>query len=444
MSDNFTSTIVAFLKNPKRYSQLRELGAGSIGKVHAVFDNFLQRVVAHKSMKQEHLNNQNILRTFGNEIKLMGRLSHPGILPVYDAMVGDYGEPSYIMRYAEGQDLAALMQMPKGKLESVAIPLEQSVRILVKLCETLAYAHDHGVLHLDLKPENIMLGRYGEVLIMDWGAARVYDTAKFEAGIKDHTGDGVEIEYKHENRNLLIGTPAYMSPEQLKSPRDQLTPPSDIFSIGILFYQMITGQHPFKERVFEKLSAKIDSFNPPAAHEVNPDVPYSISRICERMLKKKPEERYQGFREVIKDIDDYQRSGAGAPTRNYAPGETIFKEGDPSNFVCIVVSGNVEISVRKDGKQHVIARLGPNEPFGELAALTGKARTATATALEASVIRMISKQDIAVEIENLSPWVGSMVKALSKRFIDNSERLLKLEKSMQPGILDKLIGLFKK
>jgi serine/threonine-protein kinase len=442
--NDLTNTIVAFLKNPKRYSQLRELGAGSIGKVHAVFDNFLQRVVAHKTMKQEHLNNNNILQTFGNEIKLMGRLSHPGILTVYDAMLGDYGEPSYIMRFAEGQDLAALMQMPKGRLDSVAIPLEQSVRILVKLCETLTYAHDHGVLHLDLKPENIMLGRYGEVIIMDWGAARVYDTTKFEDGIKQHTGDSVQLEYRHENRNLLIGTPAYMSPEQLTSPRDQLTPASDIFSIGILFYQMVTGQHPFKERVFEKLSAKIEKHNPPPAHEANPDIPHSISRICERMLKKKPEERYASFREVIKDIDDYQRSGAGAPTKNYATGETIFKEGDPSDFICVVVSGKVEISVRNHGKRHVIAQLGANEPFGELAALTGNPRTATATALEPSVIRKISKQDIQIEIANLSPWVGSMVRALSQRFVDNSERLLKLERSLQPGPLDKLKAFFKK
>ncbi|HEY3488282.1 MAG TPA: protein kinase [Gammaproteobacteria bacterium] len=442
--NDITNTIVAFLKNPDRYSRLRELGAGSIGKVHAVFDTFLQRVVAHKVMKQEHLANNNILQTFGNEIKLMGRLSHPGILPVYDAMLGDNGEPAYIMRYAEGEDLAALLQMPKGKLDSVALPLEQAVRILLKLCETLAYAHDHGVLHLDLKPENIMLGRYGEVLIMDWGAARVYDTVKYEASIKQHTGDSVHIEHQHENRNLLIGTPAYMSPEQLKSPRDQLTPASDIFSIGTLFYQMITGVHPFKERVFEKLSDKIARYTPPPAHEVNADIPHNISRICEGMLQKKPEERYASFREIIKDIDDYQRSGAGSPTRNYAAGEIIFKEGDPSDFVCIVVSGSVEISVRNNGKTKAIARLGANEPFGELAALTGNPRTATATAVEASVIRMISKQDIAVEIENLSPWVGSMVKALSKRFIDNSERLLKLEKNARPGLLDKLKNLFNK
>jgi CRP-like cAMP-binding protein len=100
--------------------------------------------------------------------------------------------------------------------------------------------------------------------------------------------------------------------------------------------------------------------------------------------------------------------------------------------------------VRNHGKPHVIARLGANEPFGELAALTGNPRTATATALEPSVIRMISKQDIQVEIANLSPWVGSMVKALSKRFIDNSERLLKLERNLQPGPFDKLKSLFKK
>jgi serine/threonine protein kinase len=421
--------IIAFLTNNERYSYMQELGEGTMGKVRGVFDTFLQRVVAHKVLSRTHLENPDILQTFVNEIKLMGRLSHPGILPIYDAMLGEYGEPAYIMRLAEGQDLGQLMQMPKGRLDSVALPLEKAVRILTKLSEALAYAHDHGILHLDLKPANIMIGRYGEVLIMDWGAAHVYSVEKFETNIKD-AGDQIDSsKHQHENRNLLIGTPAYMSPEQILNPRDTLTPASDIFSMGILFYQMLTGEHPFKEKTFDKLSDKIRNYQPPSAHEINPDIPYNLSRICERMLKKDPADRYASFRKVVDDIDEYQRSAAGFPTRTFEAGEIIFREDDPSDFVCVVVSGRVEISVQADSKRKLIASLGANEPFGELAALTGNPRTATATAKEKSVVRMISKVDIAAEIENLSPWVGSMVKALSNRFIEISERLLQLEKS---------------
>ena len=426
---NSVEEILAFLTPGSRYKTLNKLGEGAMGTVSAVYDTMLQRVVAQKLMNRAHMTNADLVQTFVNEIKLMGRLTHPGVLSIYNAMPGENGSPAYTMKLAEGESLTAALQMKKGRAESVPLPLEQAVRILVKLCETLTFAHDRGILHLDLKPENIMLGHYGEVFIMDWGAARVYDTNRFNADLKQQTGGIAQEEKLEEHSDLLIGTPGYMSPEQLRERRDKLGPQSDIFSVGVMFYQMLTGIHPFLGGTLEQMKDKVFNHEVPAAHELNLDVPHSLSRICDRMLKKPLQERFQTCREVLNSLDEYQRSGFGFPVRTYGKGEVIFSEGDPSDYVCIVETGRVEISVMADGERKVIASLGAGEPFGELAALTGNPRTATATAVEKSGIRMVSRDDIGAEIDKLSSWVGAMVEALSNRFVEMNERVLELEKN---------------
>jgi CRP-like cAMP-binding protein len=231
-----------------------------------------------------------------------------------------------------------------------------------------------------------------------------------------------------ENLDLQIGTPGYMSPEQIRDSRDSLGPESDIFSVGVIFYQMLTGLNPFRGGSSDESRERVLRHDPPPASELNRDVPQSVARICARMLEKRAPDRYASFADVLHAIDDFQRSAAGFPTRTFDAGEVVFAEGDPGDYVCIVVSGRIGISVASDGERRVIAVLGVNEPFGELAALTGNPRTATATALERSVVRMVSRGDIAGEIQKLSPWVGTMVAALSNRFIETSERLLDLEK----------------
>jgi serine/threonine protein kinase len=420
--------LLKFLSGPDRYMELHTLGKGGMGNVLALFDGWLQRVVACKLLNSERLDDTDLVQTFLNEMKLMGHLNHPGILAIYDALLGPSGEPAYTMKLAEGETLTRVLKVKKGSPECEPLPLEQAVRILSKLAEALSYAHDHGIIHLDLKPDNIMIGRYGEVLIMDWGAARVYDVGKYDAGLRRLTDKVEHHERIVENRDLQIGTPGYMSPEQIRDSRDSLGPASDIFSVGVIFYQMLTGLNPFRGASSEESRARILKHDPPPANELNRDVPQSLARICAKMLEKRVPDRHAGFEDVLRAIDDFQRSAAGFPTRAFEAGEVVFQEGDPSDYVCIVVSGRIEISVAADGERRVIAVLGVNEPFGELAALTGNPRTATATALERSVVRMVSRRDIAAEIQNLSPWVGTMVEALSNRFIETSERLLELEK----------------
>jgi serine/threonine-protein kinase len=435
---NETHDTLGFLAGKDRYIRLYDLGQGSVGKVYAVFDTFLQRVVARKELNPDKLGDEDISRAFVNEIQLMGHLSHPGILPIYDASLNDKGEPAYVMGLADGRSLSTLLQVNPKTGNGVPLSLEQAVRILLKLSEALTYAHDRGILHLDLKPENIMVGDYGEVLIMDWGAARIYDLDRYNGHLQRYSDRIDYIERRPERDNLLIGTPMFMSPEQFYGDRQVLTPASDIFSVGLIAYQMLAGDYPFKAKTLEELTDKICHEAPPPVHKVNTDVPHSLSRICEKMLAKNPADRYRSFADVGHAIGDYQRSAAGFPLVEFQPGEIIFNEGDAGDFVYVVVSGKVGITIAGPAGPKKIAELGDNEPFGELAALTGNDRTATAVALEKSLIRKIGKQEIAAEIEKLSPWVGSIVEALSRRFVEMNERVLALERqktASRPGLL---------
>ncbi|MBN1378165.1 MAG: protein kinase [Gammaproteobacteria bacterium] len=429
MSD--VGKILAFLKKPNRYRKLDALGEGVAAKVYGVFDTYLRRVVACKQLNREHLSNPDLVQTFINEMVLMGSLSHPGLLSVYDAVLSEEGDPSYIMALAEGKSVDRLMQIDSRSGDGQPLSLAEAVRILAKVSETLTYAHDRGVLHLDMKPENILIGHYGEVVIMDWGAAYVYDKSKYTQTYKAVAGEITVGSLGVENKDLVMGTPMYMSPEQLQGSRDSLTPASDVFSVGIMLYQMLTGHLPFKGDTLKKMVDRICNAEAVPVHEVNADIPLNLSRLCMKMLRKDSSRRYQNFVEVRDAIDDYQRSAVGFPTRIYRAGEVIFREGDPSDYVCILVSGCVVITVASENGEKELARVKVNEPFGELAALTGLTRTATAIAKEESVVRIISRQDIVEEIDKLSPWVGGIVSTLTERLIEMNIRLLEQDKANQ-------------
>lgn len=230
---------------------------------------------------------------------------------------------------------------------------------------------------------------------------------------------------------MILGTPNYMSPEQTDSSRDTLTPSSDIFSAGIILYQMMTGIQPFSSMDETKeIMAQVRNFNPAPIHKINSDVPLRLSKICERMLEKKSSLRYYNLKEVIEDINEFYNSGQAFYIRTYQPGETIFNEGEVGRYFFKILSGKVEISKRVNGKHKVLAELGKNEFVGELAIFTNQPRTATVKSIEPTAIRIMEKVSVEKELEKLSPWVGGMITGLSKRFIKLNEKVIELESKM--------------
>jgi serine/threonine protein kinase len=411
-------------KKGKRYYFLKKIGEGGLGTVCSYFDTYLNRVIAVKELKRESRKKQHCVQSFINEAKLISYLDHPGVVSVFNTFFWDDASLCYSMNMVEGCNLAVFLEehSPQSRTPSFINPC---LDIAKKLCETLAFVHDRGVIHLDLKPENIMIGRYGEVMVMDWGSARLYDSKPYFDYLHSHTGKTGLVRFEEESPDVILGTPMYMSPEQTCSTRDCLSPASDIFSAGIIFYEMFAGVHPFPAGDVIELLRQVREHRPPPLHEVNYDIPRRLSQICQKMMEKTSSKRYRSFQEVLSDITEFQNSGQTFATRTFQAGEIIFREGDPGDYAFIVLAGKVGIIKKVDGQDTIIAELGRDEIVGELAVFTHQTRTATVVALDPTTIRMMSKEEVEGELEKLSPWVGKMITGLSKRFIDLNEKMVR-------------------
>ncbi len=423
-------SILAAFGGKQRYQSLRPVGEGGISTVSSFLDLRLNRVVALKEIRTEHLANAELVQFFINESKLMAYLDHPGVISVYDAFLQDGRRPCYTMKLCEGKSLRELLDAQESS-GTGPLRLQRSLEIFLKFCQTMAYVHDKGVLHLDLKPENIMVGTYGEVLVLDWGSARLYQSDRFYENLERFTHDTTLARFEKEDDTVVLVTPRYMSPEQSESGREKLTCASDVFSAGVIFYEMLTGRHAFPGQEPRELMKQVRSSTPPPPHEVNRDVPRMLSQICLKMIEKNLAARYHTFQEVLHELSLCQGSGETFPTRLYQPGETIFHEGDAGDYAFIVLSGEVEIVKQVESGPKVIATLGEGEIVGELAILGKQPRTAAARARVPTQIRILSREDIEHELEKLSPWVGKMITSLSSRFLELRGRLL--EQEQRPG-----------
>jgi len=266
-----------------RYAIQSELGRGAMGVVYKATDTALERTVAVKTvnMALEREGAEKYEARFYQEARAAGSLNHPNIVTVYD--VGKEGNVAYMaMEFIEGAELRALLASGR------ALPVSQAVSIAAQVAEGLAYAHQHGVVHRDIKPANIMVLADGPVKITDFGIARM------RASNDELTQSG-----------MMLGSPKYMSPEQVIGKRADHR--SDIFSLGVILYEMLTGGAPFSGENVTALMYQIVNFVPPAPSAVNPAVPELLNFIVAKMLAKPLEERYQSAQELANDLRNCER-----------------------------------------------------------------------------------------------------------------------------------------
>jgi tetratricopeptide (TPR) repeat protein/predicted Ser/Thr protein kinase len=270
-----------------RYKVIRLLGVGGMGAVYRVHDRELDRDVALKLIRGEIANSPETLERFKREIQLSSKVTHRNVLRVFD--LGQTEGIRYLtMEYVEGDDLAGLLKREKR------VPIARTLTIFRQICEGLQAAHEKGVIHRDLKPQNVMINAEDHVYLMDFGLAKTSE----QTGVTQ-TG-------------AVIGTPNYMSPEQVKGL--PVGPQSDIYSMGIILYEMLTGVVPFTGKsVFEVMVARVQK-PPRRATELNPEIPGYLQKIMDRCLAIDPTLRYQNVGEILADLD----SGSFRPTLRYA------------------------------------------------------------------------------------------------------------------------------
>ncbi len=260
------------------YRVLSEVGAGGMAVVYKAIQEPLGRLVAIKALKSSIAMDSQFAKRFEREAHFMASLQHENILHVVD-FVKDGNSMYIVMEYVQGIDLYDLLEL------SPVLPAEEAAIIALQVARALDYAHFRGIIHRDIKPANIMLSKQGEVKLMDFGIAR-------DDKLSDLTETGTGL-----------GTPSYMSPEQILG--DKLDFRSDVFSVGIVLYQMVTGQKPFIEDESRTVMQKIrlDRFTPP--RKINPKVPRQLERIMTRCMEKMPSSRYPSTQALIDDLIEF-------------------------------------------------------------------------------------------------------------------------------------------
>jgi serine/threonine-protein kinase len=314
-----------------RYRVVRAHARGGLGEVFVAVDGELNREVALKEIQGRHADDPVSRARFVVEAEVTGGLEHPGIVPVYGLGEDVDGRPYYAMRFVRGESLKEAINRFHAPPEPDApAPAETGSRELeffkllrrfVDVCNALEYAHARGVLHRDLKPANVMLGPFGETLVVDWGLAKPLDRPDADeapglgraraAGLSGDAGPGTgRLRPQSASGSMYqvlfgstVGTPQYMSPEQAEG--DELGPASDVYSLGATLYNLLTGQPPFTERAIRPLLEKVRAGDFPPPRQVNPKVPAALEAVCLKAMALRPEDRYPSARAMAEDVEHW-------------------------------------------------------------------------------------------------------------------------------------------
>jgi tRNA A-37 threonylcarbamoyl transferase component Bud32 len=276
-------------KSLGRYKIIKEIGRGAMGIVYQGYDPKIDRVVALKTIRKDRLAEsrdvEDLVMRFQKEVQATGKLVHPNIIVIYDT--GEDKERAYIaMEYVEGDTLENVIQ--KG----IRFPMEKIIDMIEQICDGLEYTHGQGIVHRDLKPSNIMLVQGKKVKIADFGISKAVGAASSpltQAGI-------------------LLGTPSYMSPEQIAG--TEINGRSDLFSLGIILYQLLTGEKPFVGDNIPTLLYNIVNKDPVSPSQVDSSIPSVFDDVITKALAKDPDKRYRRARDFVEDLKRAHRGEA--------------------------------------------------------------------------------------------------------------------------------------
>ncbi len=319
-----------------RYSILHLLGSGGMGHVYLAHDEVLGRDVALKMLKEPYTDDEEFVERFRREARNAAALSHPNIVPVYDGGKAEDGTPYIAMEYMAGGTLGELIAR-EGTLDA-----PEAAAIAIQVARALVEAHRRGVIHRDVKPHNVFLAEspaspstapeglpLGAVKVGDFGIARAAEASTMTES------------------NLILGTPHYLSPEQAKG--EPVGPKSDLYSLGVVLYEMLTGQVPFEAEDPITIVMKHASEPPPSPKEVNPEVPEGMNALVLRLLSKDPEDRHGDAAEFIRDLSQVR---AGFPTA-LLPAKPVGVPADPEEMkgAAPTIPGDLDGKLRRPRKE---------------------------------------------------------------------------------------------
>ncbi|MCA9683872.1 MAG: serine/threonine protein kinase [Myxococcales bacterium] len=315
------------LSGDQRYEPVDTLGEGGMGKVAAVWDRDLMRELALKQLHPRLAQDGRALRQFLWEARVTAHLDHPNIVPVHDMGLDQNGALYFTMKRVRGRSLAELIEalaaLPAKRMAEVDCchrcrpqddedpllleygPRKRRLRLFVEICQAIAYAHKRGVLHRDLKPANVMIGEFGQVLVMDWGLAQPHGE-----GNPDGAGEGDDADETPLQRLMpaaltrtgaIMGTPAYMAPELIRG--EPLDERSDIYALGVLLYELLAFRLPHEADSVPALVMRITEGEVVPLSQVVPHLPSSIVAVVEKAMATDPAARYPNVEALLEDVE---------------------------------------------------------------------------------------------------------------------------------------------
>ncbi len=307
-SHELLSTIGYHPESRERYTLTRLHAKGGIGQVWLARDSDLGREVALKEIRPEQPEVGAVRNRFLAEARITGQLEHPNIVPVYELVrPADGGRPFYTMRFVRGRTLSEAVKDYHRRLEDGTtgpLELRQLLDAFVDVCNAVAYAHSRGVIHRDLKGANIVLGDFGEVMLLDWGLAKVLGQPGTDKPVPLVTLEkGTTAEQTVQGQ--VLGTPAYMAPEQAAGRLDQIHEWTDVYGLGAILYEILAGRVPFSGEDTTDVLRKVQHEPPIPPRILSRDVPKALQAICLKAMAKNPKQRYTRADDLARDVQHW-------------------------------------------------------------------------------------------------------------------------------------------
>jgi hypothetical protein len=400
------------IPTPEHLRIYPELGRGGMGRIHPATDRNLLRHVALKRLAKELVSEPFYRDGFVAEAQITGQLEHPNIVPVHELALDASGVPYFTMKLVQGTGFHHWLldpNRPPGSTER----MEEGLEIFLKVCDAIAYAHHRGVIHRDLKPDNIIVAGFGQVYVMDWGLARLSRT-------RPASGENAQMEAPG-----AVGTPAYMSPEQARGKPSEMNERSDVFGLGAILYEIVTGRTPYgqeydAERIIEL--AKAGQVIPIERAAPHFGVSKRIRNIITRATAPDPANRYASVVELRADVHSFLLGGLHLPRQAFGEKQVIIREGDPGDAAYIIVSGRCRAFRKVDEREETLATMGPGDVFGEMALLLDEPRAASVEAIEPVTLLVLDRVTLDEGL-GVEGWTGALVRALAQRFRDLEQRV---------------------
>ena len=397
---------------PEHLRLFREIGRGGMGRIHPATDRNLLRHVALKRLDRELAKVPMYKDGFIAEAQMTGQLEHPNIVPVHELAVSEQGVPYFTMKLVQGINFDDWLRDPARPPGGTA-RLEDGLEIFLKVCDAVAYAHHRGVIHRDLKPENVMVADFGQTYLMDWGLARLTRT-------KPASGSRSQMEAPGP-----VGTPTHMAPEQARGNPQEMDERSDVFGLGAILYEIVSGKMPYGEAhdvesVLEQ--ARAGQVVPIDVACMGIGVSKRIRAIVDKAVAPNPADRYDSVVELQTDVRNFLRGGLHLPRRVFAPGSVIIREGDVGDAAYMIVSGRCKVSRRVGDGHEVLGSMGAGDVFGEVALLLEEPRAATIEAEDNVTVLVLDQRTLAAGL-GADGWTGALVRALAQRFRDLEQKL---------------------